>query len=153
MFWYKEVDHTAPLPVQWSWDWCCVLYMYACMMFMSVQKMYLSLSRCWEFCSSRSNNNTPNRGTEEAEAAIQIAVQDYNFQGKKCSIRIWSKKHRRGANIRTTEMAVNDLTQKIGKVAGCVISMEIVLTDKGIYSFVAYSILALYSGPSLWTPK
>lgn len=55
--------------------------------------------------------------------------------------------------MRTTEKAMNDLrNQKIGKVAGCVISMKIVLTDKGIYSFVAASILALYSGPSLWTP-
>ena len=52
-------------------------------------------------------------------------------------------------------MAVNDqhnLKKYIGKMAGCVISMEIVLTHKGIYSFVAASILALYSGPSLWTP-
>jgi len=54
--------------------------------------------------------------------------------------------------MRTTEMAVNDLTQKIGNMAGCVISMDIVLTDIGIYSFVAHSILALYSGPSLCTP-
>ena len=50
-------------------------------------------------------------------------------------------------------MAVNDLTQKIGKMAGCVISLDIVLTDKGIYCFVAASILALYSSPSLYTPS
>jgi len=31
--------------------------------------------------------------------------------------------------------------------------MDIVLTDRGIYSFVAAFILALYSGPSLCTPS
>ena len=55
--------------------------------YVSSENVFESLQMLRILLIQKQQQYTPNRGTEEAEAAIQIAVQDYNFQGKKCSIR------------------------------------------------------------------